>query len=57
MNNINVNYKNFLILKIMKIFWIKYIDKIEDKLDIEKFGEEYHKLKDKSRIKNNKIEN
>ena len=57
MSNINVNYKNFLILKIMKIFWIKYIDKIEDKLDIEKFGEEYHKLKDKSRIKNNKIEN
>ena len=29
-----------------------YIDKIEDKIDIEKFGEEYQKLKDENKIKN-----
>ena len=29
-----------------------YFDKIEDKIDIEKFGEEYQKLKDENKIKN-----
>ena len=59
MNNVNANnqkiadFKNnenpLLFLEPHKTI---YIDKIEDKIDIEKFGEEYQKLKDENKIKN-----